>query len=93
MKKIGEGAAGEVFVATDSRDGQQVAIKKMALRADNMKLLVTEIGIMKDSQHENITGYFDSFIVDNNLWVRFSCAVLWSLDVTLDANQSIHQQL
>lgn len=69
MKKIGEGAAGEVFVATDSRNGQQVAIKKMALRPDNMKLLVTEIGIMKDSNHENITSYFDSFIVDNNLWV------------------------
>ena len=58
-----------MFVATDSRTNLQVAIKKMPLRADNMKLLVTEIGIMKDSHHENITGYFDSFIVDNNLWV------------------------
>eukprot|EP01094_Clydonella_sp_ATCC50884_P030526 TRINITY_DN99_c1_g1_i3.p1 TRINITY_DN99_c1_g1~~TRINITY_DN99_c1_g1_i3.p1 ORF type:complete len:420 (-),score=141.45 TRINITY_DN99_c1_g1_i3:178-1437(-) len=69
MKKIGEGAAGEVFFAKDTVSGKDVAIKKMQLSAQNMKLLVTEIGIMKDSHHENITAYFDSYIVDNDLWV------------------------
>lgn len=67
--KIGEGAAGEVFVAVD-KSGQRVAVKKMIITADNLKLLCTEIEIMKDSKHPNIVSFIDSFIVDDNqLWV------------------------
>jgi len=70
MNKIGEGAAGEVFVATDSRSGKKVAVKKMEINAENVKLLITEIGIMKTSHHENIVDFFDSYIVDERfLWV------------------------
>eukprot|EP01117_Protostelium_nocturnum_P015493 TRINITY_DN601_c0_g1_i2.p1 TRINITY_DN601_c0_g1~~TRINITY_DN601_c0_g1_i2.p1 ORF type:complete len:484 (-),score=181.40 TRINITY_DN601_c0_g1_i2:92-1543(-) len=69
MEKIGEGAAGEVFVALDSR-GRKVAIKKMAINQENMKLLVTEIGILKSCKAPNIVEYIDSYIVDRNqLWV------------------------
>lgn len=69
-RKIGEGAAGEVFVATNSKTGELVAIKKMPITAENIKLLCTEIEIMKDSTHANIVGYIESFIVDDNqLWV------------------------
>jgi len=70
MEKIGEGAAGEVFAAMDSKLGKNVAIKKMEINGENMKLLITEIGIMKTSRHENIVNYMDSFIVDERyLWV------------------------
>jgi len=70
FNKIGEGAAGEVFLATNSERGGQVAVKKMPINAENIKLLCTEINIMKSSQHENIVEYIDSFIVENNqLWV------------------------
>jgi len=34
-----------------------------------MKLLVTEIGIMKTSVHPNIVGYIDSFLVGETIWV------------------------
>jgi serine/threonine protein kinase len=69
-KKIGEGAAGEVFVATNSKTNERVAIKKMTITGDNMKLLCTELKMMKDSHHPNIVDYIDSFIVDDNqLWV------------------------
>lgn len=68
-KKIGEGAAGEVFLATDAKTGEQLAIKKMPLNAQNMKLLTSEIHIMKESSQANIVAYFDSFIVDDKLWV------------------------
>ena len=69
-RKIGEGAAGEVFVATNSKTGELVAIKKMPITAENIKLLCTEIEIMRDSTHPNIVGYIESFIVDDNqLWV------------------------
>jgi len=70
MEKIGEGAAGEVFVATHFKTGRKVAVKKMDINGENMKLLITEIGIMKTSHHENIVDYIDSYIVDDRqLWV------------------------
>ena len=68
QKKIGEGAAGEVFKAT-STSGQVVAVKKMPLSNQNLKLLVTEIKIMKTSRHPNIVTYFDSYVVGEVIWV------------------------
>lgn len=68
-KKIGEGAAGEVFSATNSKTHMKVAIKKMALNGESLKLLITEISIMKSSKHPNIVEYVDSYIVDDQLWV------------------------
>jgi len=70
MIKIGEGAAGEVFLATRVQTGQKAAIKKMEINGENMKLLITEIGIMKTSNHPNIVDYMDSYIIDDReMWV------------------------
>ena len=69
MKKIGEGAAGEVFVATSKDTGKKVAVKKMALNGESLKLLITEISIMKSSHHENIVNYMSSYICEDQLWV------------------------
>jgi len=69
FEKIGEGAAGEVFVATHIPTGIDVAIKKISLANQNVVLLTTEIAIMKASVHENIIKYIDSFLVDQYLWV------------------------
>jgi tRNA A-37 threonylcarbamoyl transferase component Bud32 len=70
MDKIGEGAAGEVFLAINSKTRKKVAVKKMEINSENLKLLVTEIGIMKTSRHENIVQYVDSYIVEEKqLWV------------------------
>lgn len=41
----------------------------MNLSADSMKLLVTEISIMKSTKHPNVVYYNDSFLVDEQLWV------------------------
>jgi len=42
----------------------------MEINGENMKLLITEIGIMKSSRHENIVDFYDSYIVDDRqLWV------------------------
>jgi len=67
--KIGEGAAGEVFLATDTKTNEQIAIKKMPLNAQNIKLLTSEIHIMKESTHPNVVRYLDSFRVEDKLWV------------------------
>eukprot|EP01129_Flabellula_baltica_P002228 TRINITY_DN12062_c0_g1_i1.p1 TRINITY_DN12062_c0_g1~~TRINITY_DN12062_c0_g1_i1.p1 ORF type:complete len:482 (+),score=91.02 TRINITY_DN12062_c0_g1_i1:105-1550(+) len=70
LKMIGEGAAGEVFVATNTTDDSKVAIKKMPISTDTLQILCTEINIMKQSTHSNIIQYYDSFIVETNfLWV------------------------
>mmetsp|Transcript_3497 Transcript_3497/g.12326 ORF Transcript_3497/g.12326 Transcript_3497/m.12326 type:complete len:424 (-) Transcript_3497:1608-2879(-) len=69
IKKIGEGAAGEVFVGTDKKTGEKVAIKKMSLSAQNMKMLLTEISIMKDSKHPSIVAYHESYVVEDKIWV------------------------
>lgn len=67
--KISEGASGEVFLATEISSGRKVAIKKMSLNTQNIKLLTTEIQIMKTSKHQNIVDYIGSYIVDKKLWV------------------------
>ena len=41
----------------------------MVLSAQNMKMLVTEISIMKTSQHPSIVAYFDSYVVEDKIWV------------------------
>jgi serine/threonine protein kinase len=70
MQKIGEGAAGEVYMAIHNKAKQKVAIKKMEVNSENMKLLTTEISIMKTSHHENVVNYLDSYMVGKKqLWV------------------------
>lgn len=67
--KIGEGGAGEVFLATHSKTKEKVAIKKMKLKAQNLKTIINEIGMMKNCKHDNIVQYIDSYLVSDELWV------------------------
>lgn len=70
MTKVGEGAAGEVFMAINSKTNDKVAVKKMQINKDNIKMLSTEIAIMKSSRHPNIVNYIDSYIpTEKSLWV------------------------
>jgi serine/threonine protein kinase len=66
-RKIGEGAAGEVFLAVDTRTHRKIAIKKMVLNQQNTKLIATEIQIMKTTRHPAVVEFFDSFIVDKKV--------------------------
>jgi len=66
---IGTGGAAEVFLATDQKTCQKVAVKKMKLNTSNIKDITTEISIMKTSIHPNIVNYIDSFIIEDRLWV------------------------
>lgn len=58
-----------MFSATHTRTKEKVAIKKMKLKAQNLKTIINEIGMMKGCKHENIVQYIDSYLVADELWV------------------------
>ncbi|CAL8111228.1 unnamed protein product [Orchesella dallaii] len=68
--KIGEGSTGIVCIATDRGTRKQVAVKKMDLRKQQRReLLFNEVVIMRDYHHPNIVEMYDSFLVEDELWV------------------------
>ena len=70
FRKIGQGASGGVYTATELRTGQCVAIKQMELEQQPKKdLIVNEILVMKESRHKNIVNFMDSYLVTGVLWV------------------------
>lgn len=68
--KVGQGASGTVFSATDTKTGKLVAIKCMNLSQQPKKeLIINEIIVMREQQQENIVNYVDSLLVEDELWV------------------------
>ncbi|XP_068085741.1 serine/threonine-protein kinase PAK mbt [Anabrus simplex] len=68
--KIGEGSTGTVCIAVERSSGRQVAVKKMDLRKQQRReLLFNEVVIMRDYHHPNIVEMYDSFLVQDELWV------------------------
>eukprot|EP00005_Dracoamoeba_jomungandri_P002090 CAMPEP_0174251810 /NCGR_PEP_ID=MMETSP0439-20130205/1515_1 /TAXON_ID=0 /ORGANISM="Stereomyxa ramosa, Strain Chinc5" /LENGTH=597 /DNA_ID=CAMNT_0015332229 /DNA_START=67 /DNA_END=1860 /DNA_ORIENTATION=+ len=68
---IGQGASGSVFLAKDTRNGNaEVAIKQMVIAKQVKKeIIINEIMIMKESKHDSIVSYIDSYVVNGVLWV------------------------
>lgn len=68
--KIGEGSTSIVETARRRSSGEIVAIKKMDLRRQQRReLLFNEVVIMRDYQHPNIVEMYDSYVVEDELWV------------------------
>ncbi|KAJ1924201.1 hypothetical protein IWQ60_005371 [Tieghemiomyces parasiticus] len=68
--KIGQGASGGVYTATQSSTSRCVAIKQMNLEKQPKKdLIINEILVMRESVHPNIVNYIDSFLFRGDLWV------------------------
>ena len=59
---------GKVYCAIDS-ENNKVAIKKVKLNSENLKNIVTEVSIMKQSSHENVVAYYGSYVVEEKLWL------------------------
>lgn len=68
--KAGQGASGEVYLAElliPGEDKRKVAIKQMDLQVQPRKeLIINEIMVMKDSQHDNIVNFLDAYLRGNN---------------------------
>ena len=70
LNKIGQGASGGVFTATEVSTNKCVAIKQMNLEQQPKKdLIINEILVMKDSKHKNIVNFMDSYLRQGDLWV------------------------
>jgi tRNA A-37 threonylcarbamoyl transferase component Bud32 len=76
-KKIGQGATATVYLAKQRGMfviGDTVAIKQMKMDKQPRKdLIVQEIMILRDSQHENVVNFIDAYLVNEGqrkeLWV------------------------
>ena len=93
-QKLGQGASGSVYHATDNRTGEAVAIKQMDLAAQPRKeLIVNEVLIMKDTAHPNIVQFKDAFLVKNDLWVVMELMEGGPLNDVVDAVELDEDQI
>ncbi|GAT95256.1 serine threonine protein kinase putative [Entamoeba histolytica] len=69
IKKVGEGAMGEVYRANERATNKEVAIKKIIVTRKNMNNLIGEITIHKSLNHKNIVSFIGSYLDDGYLWV------------------------
>lgn len=67
---LNEGSTGKVYLATERDTGRKVAIKKMGLaRQQRKELLINEVVIMKQYKHPNIVEMYNSYLVNDELWL------------------------
>lgn len=72
QSQLGEGSTSQVFLATDRETGRPVAIKKMnLLKQQRSELLINEAATMKYYKHPNIVKMYNSFLVNDELWLVF----------------------
>lgn len=63
-------ASGGVYTAQSVDTNMSVAIKQMNLAQQQRKeVIINEILVMREAQHNNIVNFIDSFLVSNELWV------------------------
>ncbi|CDH49448.1 pkinase-domain-containing protein [Lichtheimia corymbifera JMRC:FSU:9682] len=94
VKRIGQGASGYVFLSNHLATNSKVAIKEMDLaKQSRLDLIVNEIMIMKESKHENIVNFLDSFLVQGNLWVVMEYMEGGALTDVIENNTMTEQQI
>ena len=57
------------------------------------ELIINEIYVMRDSKHDNIVNYLDSFLVKNELWVIMEYMEGGSLTDVIDSNKMTETQI
>ncbi|ORY95898.1 kinase-like domain-containing protein [Syncephalastrum racemosum] len=95
LKRVGQGASGSVYVAVAHATNTKVAIKQMDLANQPRKeLIVNEILVMKESQHDNIVNFLDSFLIGSkDLWVVMEYMEGGALTDVIDNNTMTEQQI
>ena len=93
LNKIGQGASGGVYTATEVGTNKCVAIKQMNLEQQPKKdLIINEILVMKDSKHKNIVNFMDSYLRQGDLWVIMEYMEGGALTDVIDNNPHITEE-
>ncbi|KAI8646527.1 kinase-like domain-containing protein [Parasitella parasitica] len=93
-KRIGQGASGSVYLANHLTTNAKVAVKQMDLsKQSRLDLIVNEIMIMKESHHDNIVNFLDSFLVRGDLWVVMEYMEGGALTDVIEHNTMTEQQI
>ncbi|XP_076308514.1 serine/threonine-protein kinase PAK 3-like [Tachypleus tridentatus] len=70
FRKIGYGASGIIYKASEIGTGRTVAIKQINLsRESKIELYIIEILRLREHKHQNIVNYIDTYLVGEELWI------------------------
>ncbi|XP_076352626.1 serine/threonine-protein kinase PAK 3-like [Tachypleus tridentatus] len=70
FKKIGYGASGIIYKASEIGTGRTVAIKQINLSHESkIELYIIEILRLREHKHQNIVNYIDTYLVGEELWI------------------------
>jgi len=83
MKKLGQGASGVVYSATDKRDGKIVALKIAPIAELND--LINEIGLQALSKHPNVVEMIEAYVTKKDVCIVMELMTGGSLTDLLDA--------
>eukprot|EP00128_Syssomonas_multiformis_P005575 Colp12_sorted_trinity150504_noHs@19123 len=93
-KKIGQGASGCVYVAQHKTTKKVVAIKEMDLAEQPRKeLIINEIIVMRESVHQNVVNYVDSFLTNGCLCVVMEYMQGGPLTDVIEQNHMTEEQI
>jgi predicted unusual protein kinase regulating ubiquinone biosynthesis (AarF/ABC1/UbiB family) len=86
QRVIGAGSYGQVYYARDKFKARDVAIKKMQVDLDDPALegIRREISLLRFIKHPNIIDYFDTFYLNNQLWLTMEYMAYGALANLLD---------
>jgi len=91
VRELGQGAMGQVYLATSISDGSHAAIKVMracgAVSGVSQRIFEREIGILRSLTHRNIVRFIDSGAADGRLYCVMEYCSRGSVQDLLTRNQ------
>jgi serine/threonine protein kinase len=91
MRKLGQGASGVVYSATDKRTGRKVALKIAPV--NELADLVNEIGLQSLSAHPNIVEYIESYQYEEDVCIVMELMLGGSLTDVLDVKKPMQEPM
>lgn len=89
LKKLGQGASGIVYSATDKRNGRKVALKIAPM--NELQELVNEIGLQSLSKHPNIVEFIEAYQGEDEVCIVMELIVGGSLTDCVDVKRPMSE--